>query len=105
MGCFPSRCNPGRIGKQCECSIEEVNSEDMSGTCRATNSSEICSNNGECICGQCVCKKRENPNEVYSGQFCQCDNFNCDRSDGLICGGNSLHLLPRDEEIRLKLEI
>ncbi|XP_044280590.1 integrin beta-1 isoform X1 [Varanus komodoensis] len=86
--CGACRCKTGRIGKFCECSMDEVNSEDMSGTCRPANSSEICSNNGECICGQCVCKKRENPNEVYSGQYCQCDNFNCDRSDGLICGGH-----------------
>ncbi|XP_026565768.1 integrin beta-1 [Pseudonaja textilis] len=86
--CGACRCKPGRIGKHCECSMEEVNSEDMSGTCRQANSSEICSKNGECICGQCVCKKRENPHEIYSGPYCQCDNFSCDRSDGLICGGH-----------------
>uniref|UniRef100_A0A670J515 Integrin beta n=1 Tax=Podarcis muralis TaxID=64176 RepID=A0A670J515_PODMU len=86
--CGACRCKPGRIGKLCECSMDEVNSEDMSGTCRPANSSEICSNNGECICGQCVCRKRENANEIYSGRFCECDNFNCDRSDGLICGGH-----------------
>lgn len=90
---FSFRCKPGRIGKLCECSMDEVNSEDMSGTCRPANSSEICSNNGECICGQCVCRKRENANEIYFGRFCECDNFNCDRSDGLICGGNELTLL------------
>ncbi|XP_060104141.1 integrin beta-1 isoform X1 [Heteronotia binoei] len=86
--CGACRCKSGRIGKHCECSMDEVNSEDMSGTCRAPNTTEICSNNGECICGQCVCKIRDNPNEIYSGQFCHCDNFNCDRSDGLICGGH-----------------
>ncbi|PKU33010.1 integrin beta-1 isoform x1 [Limosa lapponica baueri] len=81
------RCNEGRIGRLCECSTDEVNSEDMDAYCRRENSTEICSNNGECICGQCVCKKRENTNEVYSGKYCECDNFNCDRSNGLICGG------------------
>lgn len=87
---LPCRCNEGRIGRLCECSTDEVNSEDMDAYCRRENSTEICSNNGECICGQCVCKKRENTNEVYSGKYCECDNFNCDRSNGLICGGEKL---------------
>lgn len=79
------------MGRHCECSTDEVNSEDMDAYCRKENSSEICSNNGECVCGQCVCRKRDNTNEIYSGKFCECDNFNCDRSNGLICGGkNSL---------------
>lgn len=81
------RCNEGRVGRHCECSTDEVNSEDMDAYCRKENSSEICSNNGECVCGQCVCRKRDNTNEIYSGKFCECDNFNCDRSNGLICGG------------------
>ncbi|XP_056375441.1 integrin beta-1 isoform X2 [Hyla sarda] len=88
--CGACRCNDGRIGKQCECSTEQVSNEDMDAQCRKENSSEICSNNGDCICGQCVCKKRDNPNEVYSGKYCDCDNFNCDRSNGQICGGNGI---------------
>ncbi|XP_069504157.1 integrin beta-1 isoform X1 [Ambystoma mexicanum] len=88
--CGACRCNDGRIGRLCECSTDEVHSEDMDAYCRKANSSEICSNNGECICGQCVCKKREIANEVYSGTYCECDNFNCDRSNGLICGGNGV---------------
>ncbi|XP_077347210.1 integrin beta-1-A-like [Lithobates pipiens] len=88
--CGACRCNEGRIGKECECSTQQVSSEDMDAQCRKENSSEICSNNGDCICGQCVCKKRENPNEVYSGKYCDCDNFKCDRFNGLICGGNGV---------------
>lgn len=87
VGVFLFRCKTGRIGKNCECSVDEVNSEDMSDSCRRGNSTEICSNNGECICGRCVCKTRASPTEVYSGKYCECDNFNCDRSDGVICGG------------------
>ena len=83
------RCNEGRVGRHCECSTDEVNSEDMDAYCRKENSSEICSNNGECVCGQCVCRKRDNTNEIYSGKFCECDNFNYDRSNGLICGGEN----------------
>lgn len=45
------RCNEGCVGRYCECSIDEVNSEDMDVYCRKENSLEICSNNGECVCG------------------------------------------------------
>ncbi|XP_069770555.1 integrin beta-1-like [Narcine bancroftii] len=88
--CGACRCNKGRIGRSCECSTDDVNSDDMDASCRKDNTSQICSDNGDCICGECVCKKRENPSEIISGQFCECDNFNCDRSGGLICGGNGI---------------
>ncbi|XP_069815067.1 integrin beta-1-A-like isoform X3 [Dendropsophus ebraccatus] len=88
--CGACRCNEGHIGKHCECSTDQVSYEDMDAQCRKENSSDICSNNGDCICGQCVCKKRDNPNEVYSGKYCECDNYNCDRYNGLICGHNGI---------------
>ncbi|XP_039609504.1 integrin beta-1a isoform X1 [Polypterus senegalus] len=86
--CGACRCNEGRIGRVCECSTEEVNSDDLDANCRKDNSTDICSTNGDCICGECVCKKRENPNEIFSGKYCECDNFNCDRSNNKICGGH-----------------
>uniref|UniRef100_A0A8C9T220 Integrin beta n=1 Tax=Scleropages formosus TaxID=113540 RepID=A0A8C9T220_SCLFO len=86
--CGACRCNKGRTGHMCECSTEEVNTEDLDGNCRRDNGSEICSNNGDCICGTCECKKRENPEERYSGKYCECDNFNCDRYDNKLCGGH-----------------
>ncbi|KAG5850496.1 hypothetical protein ANANG_G00083080 [Anguilla anguilla] len=86
--CGACRCNDGRIGRQCECSTEDVFSDDMDANCRRDNGAEICSNNGDCVCGTCECKKRENPEERYSGKFCECDNFNCDRSNNKLCGGH-----------------
>ncbi|XP_041102893.1 integrin beta-1-like isoform X2 [Polyodon spathula] len=86
--CGACRCNEGRIGRLCECSTEEVNSDDLDANCRRDNGTDICSTNGDCICGECVCKKRDNPSEIYSGKYCECDNFNCDRSNNMICGGN-----------------
>ena len=62
----------------------------MDKNCRKGNSTDICSNNGDCVCGTCECKKRENPEERYSGEFCDCDNFNCDRSNNKLCGGRGL---------------
>ncbi|KAG5850494.1 hypothetical protein ANANG_G00083060 [Anguilla anguilla] len=86
--CGACRCNDGRIGRQCECSTDDVNSDDLDANCRRDNGTEICSNNGDCICGACECKKRENPEERYSGKYCECDNFNCDRSNNKLCGGH-----------------
>uniref|UniRef100_A0A8C6P9G3 Integrin beta n=1 Tax=Nothobranchius furzeri TaxID=105023 RepID=A0A8C6P9G3_NOTFU len=86
--CGACRCNEGRVGRNCECSSNEISTEDMDLACRNKNSTDICSNNGECVCGKCECKTRENPNERYSGKYCECDNFNCDRSGNLLCGGH-----------------
>uniref|UniRef100_A0AAQ4QB89 Integrin beta n=1 Tax=Gasterosteus aculeatus aculeatus TaxID=481459 RepID=A0AAQ4QB89_GASAC len=86
--CGACKCNEGRVGRQCECSSNDVATEDMDRTCRKDNGTDICSNNGDCVCGTCECKKRDNPEERYSGQHCECDNFNCDRSGNKLCGGH-----------------
>ncbi|XP_055737277.1 integrin beta-1-like [Salvelinus fontinalis] len=86
--CGACRCNEGRIGRQCECRTNEVTSEDLDKSCRKDNGTDICSNNGDCVCGTCECKKRVNPEERYSGMFCECDNFNCDRANNKLCGGH-----------------
>uniref|UniRef100_A0A665UZW4 Integrin beta n=1 Tax=Echeneis naucrates TaxID=173247 RepID=A0A665UZW4_ECHNA len=86
--CGACKCNEGRVGRQCECSSNDVATEDMDRTCRKDNGTDICSNNGDCVCGTCECKKRDNPEERYSGKYCECDNFNCDRSGNKLCGGH-----------------
>uniref|UniRef100_A0A673AU36 Integrin beta n=1 Tax=Sphaeramia orbicularis TaxID=375764 RepID=A0A673AU36_9TELE len=88
--CGACKCNAGRIGRLCECSKDEVRTEDLDANCRKDNGTDICSNNGDCVCGTCECKKRENPKEVYSGTYCECDNFNCDRSNNKLCGGHGV---------------
>ncbi|XP_051557615.1 integrin beta-1-like [Myxocyprinus asiaticus] len=88
LECGACRCNEGRIGGICECSKDEVRTEDLDANCRMDNGTDICSNNGDCVCGTCECKKRDNPEERYSGKFCECDNFNCDRSNNKLCGGH-----------------
>uniref|UniRef100_A0A8C6SG22 Integrin beta n=1 Tax=Neogobius melanostomus TaxID=47308 RepID=A0A8C6SG22_9GOBI len=86
--CGACKCKEGRIGRLCECSKDEVRTEDLDANCRKDNGTDICSNNGDCVCGTCECKKRENPAEAYSGTYCECDNFNCDRSNNKLCGGH-----------------
>jgi integrin beta 1 len=56
--------------------------------CRANNMTDIeCSGKGNCVYGQCQCNVRDNPLEVISGQFCECDNFSCDQYNGVLCSG------------------
>ncbi|XP_043111850.1 integrin beta-1b.2 isoform X2 [Puntigrus tetrazona] len=88
LECGVCRCNKGWSGRLCECSQDEFLTDDLDANCRMNNGTDICSNNGECVCGTCECKKRENPEEIYSGKFCECDNFNCDRSNNKLCGGH-----------------
>ncbi|XP_039550997.1 integrin beta-1-like isoform X2 [Pimephales promelas] len=88
LECGVCRCNDGRLGRLCECSEDEVQKDDLDANCRVDNGTEVCSNNGECVCGTCECKKRDNPEERYSGRFCECDNFSCDRSNNKLCGGH-----------------
>eukprot|EP00057_Strongylocentrotus_purpuratus_P012905 XP_011667379.1 PREDICTED: integrin beta-1-A [Strongylocentrotus purpuratus] len=86
--CGECDCNPGRYGVKCECSGNEINMESTDPSpCRTDNTTRTCSGRGECICGKCVCDNTGNPGEVISGQFCECDNFNCPYSRGLRCGG------------------
>lgn len=46
-----------------------------------------CSGRGNCVCNQCECERRAQPEEIISGKFCECDNFSCDRHMGLLCSG------------------
>ncbi|KAM9723943.1 integrin beta-1-like isoform 2-T2 [Menidia menidia] len=57
-------------------------------SCHSRPNAPVCSGNGKCVEGFCECAKREDPNEMYHGTFCQCDNFNCPRHNNSICGGN-----------------
>lgn len=82
-----TRCESGYIGKNCECQTQGRNSQELEGSCRKDNSSIVCSGLGDCICGQCVCHTSDT--KVIFGQYCECDNVNCERYDGQVCGGSS----------------
>nr|XP_005899039.1 PREDICTED: integrin beta-2 [Bos mutus] len=89
MECGVCRCDAGYIGKNCECQTQGRSSQELEGSCRKDNSSIICSGLGDCICGQCVCHTSDVPNKKIYGQFCECDNVNCERYDGQVCGGEN----------------
>ncbi|OQV13505.1 Integrin beta-PS [Hypsibius exemplaris] len=85
--CGICTCPPGTFGKFCECSTDSITGLDEEAGCRQGNSSLICSGRGRCVCGQCQCFPRPNSDENVYGKYCECDNFSCDRVNGILCGG------------------
>lgn len=84
--CGICSCNKNRNGKFCECDASQTSEEKDSG-CFNRDEIKECSGVGKCRCGQCMCHLRPNPEEKYSGKFCECNNFSCDKKDGKICSG------------------
>ena len=60
-----------------------------------TNTSSVCENRGTCVCGICECNaiSPSNPSQRYSGKFCECDDYSCDRFEKQLCGGMYYYLL------------
>merc|ERR1740123_621760 len=87
--CGVCECPPDFFGRKCECSAEALPfNSDLEAGCRPDNTtSTLCNNRGDCICGKCECYPRENGDEVVSGDYCECDNFSCDRYNGELCSG------------------
>ncbi|XP_062948543.1 integrin beta-2-like [Cynocephalus volans] len=84
--CGVCRCDAGYTGKTCECQTHGRSSQELEGSCRKDNS-VICSGLGDCICRECVCHASDVPDKLIFGKYCECDNVNCDRFDGEVCGG------------------
>ncbi|XP_058166803.1 integrin beta-nu [Anopheles ziemanni] len=84
--CGLCQCYTGWIGKTCECNLQNSqNRKELFDQCVAPSDGDelsngpICSDHGECVCGQCFC------NPGYEGEHCECNE--CTRTDGKICGG------------------
>uniref|UniRef100_A0A8D8UPU8 Integrin beta n=1 Tax=Cacopsylla melanoneura TaxID=428564 RepID=A0A8D8UPU8_9HEMI len=84
--CGVCECDTNHFGKLCECD-QEKQGFDITGCKPDANSTVECSGRGTCLCNQCVCDTRSDPNEKITGQHCECDNFSCDRHNGLLCSG------------------
>uniref|UniRef100_A0A913I850 Integrin beta n=1 Tax=Strongyloides stercoralis TaxID=6248 RepID=A0A913I850_STRER len=81
-------CIDGYTGKNCQCDAGDLSSVALEAKCKKTNDSLPCEGRGQCICGQCQCYTRSNPDEIISGPFCECDNFNCPRHNRILCNGH-----------------
>ncbi|ESO10276.1 hypothetical protein HELRODRAFT_139427, partial [Helobdella robusta] len=89
LSCGTCLCNKGFYGKNCECSSDEMGTDDNLCKKSGTSTSKICSGHGQCICGKCECNpiNPSDPSKKYSGSYCDCNNYNCDYEDGKLCGG------------------
>ncbi|XP_033096130.1 integrin beta-1-like [Anneissia japonica] len=81
LSCGLCECNPGRFGDFCQCSATNDVASENPELCMTNNSTQICSGRGSCTCGQCQCNIRQDPNEIISGKFCECDNYSCMKTD------------------------
>lgn len=84
LECGVCRCNLGRLGSHCECSEEEYNPSQQD-NCSPRPGQPLCSQRGECICGQCVCHSSDFGK--VTGKYCECDDFSCVRFKGQMCSG------------------
>ncbi|KAK3108194.1 hypothetical protein FSP39_002913 [Pinctada imbricata] len=86
--CGVCRCNDGFYGQDCACNNSR--STDYNDQCIPddSNSTAICSDRGDCVCGKCECRSRSSTStQTYTGRFCECDDYNCPFYLNQICGG------------------
>ncbi|KFV62965.1 Integrin beta-3, partial [Dryobates pubescens] len=85
LECGVCRCNPGRLGSHCECSEQEY-SPAQQDNCSPRAGQPLCSQRGECVCGQCVCHSSDFGRG--SGKYCEGGDFSCVRFKGQMCSGH-----------------
>uniref|UniRef100_A0A2K6EJZ1 Integrin beta n=1 Tax=Propithecus coquereli TaxID=379532 RepID=A0A2K6EJZ1_PROCO len=75
-----------KMGKEvCECSEEDYRPSQQD-ECSPREGQPICSQRGECLCGQCVCHSSDFGK--ITGKYCECDDFSCVRYKGEMCSGH-----------------
>ncbi|KAG8194652.1 hypothetical protein JTE90_003124 [Oedothorax gibbosus] len=88
--CGICNCGPNRFGRKCECQGDDVVKEDKLALCKMHDNSTLCSGRGDCVCGVCDCYAGPSKDLTIFGEYCECDDFSCERdSNGLVCGGES----------------
>uniref|UniRef100_A0A1I7VTQ3 EGF_2 domain-containing protein n=1 Tax=Loa loa TaxID=7209 RepID=A0A1I7VTQ3_LOALO len=83
--CGVCECQPGKGGSHCECDLKQhgaSSAQELENRCRKTPKDLICSGNGQCKCGNCVCNV-----EHVRGDYCECENMSCPTSQGRMCAG------------------
>lgn len=84
--CGICSCYGNRYGRECECDAKESDATRDELACYREKDTKVCSGRGVCRCGVCECFHKSLDERIY-GQYCECDNFSCDRHEGKICSG------------------
>ncbi|XP_022241662.1 integrin beta-PS-like [Limulus polyphemus] len=87
FSCGMCTCDSGFFGKFCQCNREKELDPWKMHCRKSLTDVSLCSGRGQCSCDGCYCDVRTNPEERVYGQYCECDNFSCDRYNSEICGG------------------
>uniref|UniRef100_A0A4W3H3R9 Integrin beta-like protein 1 n=1 Tax=Callorhinchus milii TaxID=7868 RepID=A0A4W3H3R9_CALMI len=86
--CGKCTCKVGWTGKMCEHPVScPLSLKGSFKKCKG-NSDLPCSGRGKCQCGQCTCFP-PGDTRVY-GKTCECDNRQCEDSEGNFCGGHGI---------------
>ncbi|KAM6936117.1 integrin beta-1-B-like isoform 1-T2 [Lycodopsis pacificus] len=85
--CGQCECRMPYTGQQCQRDTDSFPSRNED-SCRSGPKAPVCSGRGKCEEGFCMCDVRMIPEERYSGQYCECNNFDCPYHNGRICGGH-----------------
>ncbi|XP_063930919.1 integrin beta-PS isoform X2 [Zophobas morio] len=85
--CGICECVEPAYGPTCECNKAGTTANVSTANCINPKNGLECSGRGNCICGKCECEQRTNPEEIISGEQCECDNFSCERHKGQLCSG------------------
>ncbi|VIO89475.1 EGF-like domain containing protein [Brugia malayi] len=83
--CGVCECQPGKGGNHCECDLKQhgaLSAQELENRCRKTPKDLVCSGNGQCKCGSCVCNV-----EHVRGDYCECENMSCPTSNDRMCAG------------------
>ncbi|GAB1599227.1 integrin beta pat-3 [Argonauta hians] len=78
-------CDKNYFGKKCEFNLESE--QNLTARCIQSNTSKVCSRQGDCFMGICHCNRTPPKRLQYYGRFCECNDYNCEYSNGLLCGG------------------
>ncbi|XP_076853299.1 integrin beta-3a [Brachyhypopomus gauderio] len=85
LDCGVCLCDSGRLGPRCECTEDEYKPTEAD-HCSPAPQAPVCGGRGDCVCGQCSCHSSDF-GKVW-GKYCECDDFNCIRSRGLLCSSH-----------------
>ncbi|KAI1307715.1 Integrin beta-PS [Halotydeus destructor] len=84
--CGICSCYGNRYGRDCECDAKDSDPAKDELACFRDLDTKACAGRGVCRCGVCECFQKSYEERIY-GQFCECDNFSCDRAEGKVCSG------------------